>query len=88
VKRDGMILGRYVSLIAVVLFLIGSLSSCNETGNTVLNGKNLVIEKMKGIHIPTGIGLKTDTSKDEHVKIETTLSNELTGDFRYDNLYK
>ena len=83
-----MILGRYVSLIAVVLFLIGSLSSCNEIGNAVLNGKNLVIEKMKGIHIPTGIGLKTDTSKDEHVKIETTLSNELTGDFRYDNLYK
>ena len=87
-KRDGMVLGRYVSMIAVVLFLIVSLSSCNMTGNVVLNGKDLMIEKMKGIHVPTGITLKADTSKDENVKIETTVNNELTGDFRYDNLYK
>ena len=87
-KRDGMVLGRYVSMIAVVLFLIVSLSSCNETGNVVLNGKDLIIEKMKGIHVPTRISLKSDTSKDENVKIETTVNDELTGDFRYDNLYK
>ena len=83
-----MVLGRYVSMIAVVLFLNVSLSSCNMTGNVVLNGKNQVIEKMKGIHVPTGITLKADTSKDENVKIETSVNNELTGDFRYDNLYK
>ena len=83
-----MVLGRYVSMIAVVLFLNVSLSSCNMTGNVVLNGKDLMIEKMKGIHVPTGISLKSDTSKDENVKIETTVNNELTGDFRYDNLYK
>ena len=79
---------HYVIMIAVVLFLIFSLSSCNMTGNVVLNRKNLIIEKMKGLHVPTGISQKSDTSKLEVGKVDTTDNSELTGDFRYDNLFK
>ena len=79
---------HYVFMIAVVLFHIVSLSSCNMTGNVVLNGKNMIIEKMKGLSLPTGIILKSDTSKSEVEKIDTTDNFELTGDFRYDNLFK
>ncbi len=86
-KRVGKGLVHYVFMIAVVLFLIVSLSSCNMTGNVVLNGKNLIIEKMKGLSLPTGISLKSDTSRVEDVKIDTTDYNELTGYFRYDSLF-
>ncbi len=77
-----------VFTIAVVLFLVVSLSSCNMTGNIVLNGKDLIIEKMKGLSLPTGISLKSDTSKLEVGKVDTTGNIELTGDFRYDNLFE
>ena len=79
---------HYVFMIAVVLFLIVSLSSCNITGHVVLNGKDLIIEKMKGLHVPKSISLKTDTSKVEVEKVDTKDNIELTGDFRYDNLFK
>ena len=87
-KRVGMGLVNYVFMIAVVLFLIVFLSSCNMTGNVVLNGKDLIIEKMKGLHVPKSISLKTDTSKVEVEKVDTKDNIELTGDFRYDNLFK
>ena len=87
-KRVGLGLVHYVFMIVVVLFLIVSLSSCNITGNVVLNGKDLIIEKMKGLYVPTGVSLKSDTSKVEVVKHDTTANIELTGDFRYDNLFK
>ena len=87
-KKDGLGLVHYVFMIAVVLFLIVSLSSCNMTGNVVLNGKDLIIEKMKGLHVPTGFNIKSDTSEVEDVKVDTTDNIELTGDFRYDNLFK
>ena len=48
----------------------------------------MIIEKMKGLSVPTGIILKSDTSKSEVEKIDTTDNFELTGDFRYDNLFK
>ena len=79
---------NYVFMIAVVLFLIVFLSSCNMTGNVVLNGKDLILEKMKGLHVPKSISLKTDTSKVEVEKVDTKDNIELTGDFRYDNLFK
>ena len=69
-------------------FLNVSLSSCNASGNVVLNGKDLIIEKMKRLQLPTRISLKSDTNKVEDVKVDTTGNNELIGDFRYDNLYK
>jgi hypothetical protein len=87
-KRVGMGLVHNVFTIAVVLFLVVSLSSCNMTGNIVLNGKDLIIEKMKGLSLPTGISLKSDTSKLEVGKVDTTGNIELTGDFRYDNLFE
>ena len=83
-----MALVHYVFMIAVVLFLIVSLSSCNMKGNVVLNGKDLIIEKMKGLQLPTGISLKSDTSKVEDVKVDTSGINVFTGDFRYDNMFK
>ena len=79
---------HYVFMIAVVLFLIVSLSSCNMTGNVVLNGKDLIIEKMKGLQLPTGINLKSDTTKVETLLVDTSGINVLTGDFRYDNIFK
>ena len=75
-------------MIAVVLFLIVSLSSCNMTGNVVLNGKDLIIDKMKELQVPTGISLKSDTRKSEVEKVDTTDNFELTVDFRYNNLFK
>ena len=36
----------------------------------------------------TAASPKTDTSKVEVVKHDTTANIELTGDFRYDNLFK
>ena len=79
---------HYVFMLAIVLFLIVSLSSCNITGNVVLNGKDLIIEKMKGLHVPTGVSLKSDTSKVEGVQVDSNENNEMTGDFRYDNMFK
>ena len=79
---------HYVFMITVVLFLIVSLSSCNMSGNVALNGRDLIIEKMKGLQVPTGVSLKSDTSILMVGKVDTTDNIELTGDFRYDNLFK
>jgi len=87
-KRVGMGLVHYVFMITVVLFLIVSLSSCNMSGNVALNGRDLIIEKMKGLQVPTGVSLKSDTSILMVGKVDTTDNIELTGDFRYDNLFK
>jgi hypothetical protein len=87
-KRVQMGLVHSVFMLAVVLFFIVSLSSCNMTGNVILNGKDLIIEKMKGLRVTTGISLKSDTSRLEVGKVDTTDIIELTGDFRYDNMFK
>ena len=79
---------HYVYLIAVVLVLIISLSACNVSGNVAINGKDQVLNKFKGLHVHTEASPKTDTSKVEVVKHETTANIELTGDFRYDNLFR
>lgn len=79
---------NHVYLIAVVLVLIVSLSACNVSGNVAINGKDQVLNKFKGLHVHTAASPKTDTSKVEVVKHETTANIELTGDFRYDNLFR
>ena len=79
---------HYVFLIALLLVLIVSLSACNVSGNIALNGKDQIQNKFKGLHVPTAVGLKTDTSKAIAGKLDTTRNNGLTGDFRYDNLFK
>ena len=77
-----------VFMMIIVLFLIVTFSSCNASGNITLNGKDIVIEKLRGIHVPAGISLKSDSSNLKSRMDDTTTNNELTGDFRYDNLFK
>ena len=79
---------HHVYMIAVVLVLIVSLSACKVSGNVALNGKDLIIEKMKGLSVPTGISLKSDRSKLKVGKVDIIDNIELTGDFRYDNLFR
>ena len=79
---------HHVYLIAVVLVLIIFLSACKVSGNVVINGKDQVLSKFKGLHVYTAASPKNDTSKVEVVKHDTTANIELTGDFRYDNLFK
>ena len=79
---------HYVYLIAVVLVLIISLSACKVSGNVAINGKDQVLNKFKGLHVHTAASPKTDTSKAIAEKIDTTRNKGLTGDFRYDNLFK
>ena len=77
-----------VYLIAVVLVLIISLSACNVSGNVALNGKDQILDNLITFQVSTAAGLKTDTSKAIAEKIDTTRNKGLTGDFRYDNLFK
>ena len=79
---------HYVFIIALLLFLIVNLSACNVSGNVAINGKDQVLNKFKGLHVPTAASPKTDTSKAISGKIDTTRNKGLTGDFRYDNLFK
>ena len=79
---------HHVYLIAVVLVLFVSLSACKVSGNVAINGKDQVLNKFKGLHVPTAASPKTDTSKVEVVKHETTGNIKFTGDFRYDNLFR
>ena len=79
---------HHVYVLIVVLFLILSLSACKVSGNVALNGRDQVLDKLKALHASTAASLKTDTSKAEVVKHDTTGNIELTGDFRYDNLFK
>ena len=77
-----------VFMVVIVLILIVTFSSCNTSGNVTLNGQNMVIGKLRGIYVPTGISLESDTSNVVDVKVDTTTNNELIGDFRYDNMFK
>ena len=79
---------HHIYLIAVVLVLIISLSACKVSGNVAINGKDQVLNKFKGLHVHTEASPKTDTSKAIAGKIDTTRNKGLTGDFRYDNLFK
>jgi hypothetical protein len=87
-KRVGKGLVHYVFMIAVVLFLIVSLSACKVSGNVALNGKDQILDNLKTFQVSTAASLKTDTSKVIAGKLDTTGNIELTGDFRYDNLFK
>ena len=75
-------------MMVIVLFIIVTFSSCNASGNVTLNGKDIVIEKLKGIDVPKGISINTDTINLKSRTDDTTTNNELTGDFIYDNLFK
>ena len=79
---------HHVYLIAVVLVLIISLSACKVSGNVALNGKDQILDNLITFQVSTTAGLKTDASKAITGKIDTTRNKGLTGDFRYDNLFK
>jgi hypothetical protein len=84
-KKFNIGLLHFVFLIVVALFITVSLSSCSVKDNVALNGKDLIFDKLKGLHVPKNIRLKSNTSK---VDVEQFDNKETTGDFRYDNLYK
>jgi hypothetical protein len=87
-KKVSMGLVHLVFMVVIVLFLIVTFSSCNASGNITLNGKDIVIEKLRGIHVPAGISLKSDSNKLKSLTDDSTTNNELIGDFRYDNMFK
>ena len=61
-----------------ILFIIICFSGCNMKKNISLNGKNLIVSKLE-ILKETKVGSQlSDTSNKE----------QLTGDFRYDYLFK
>jgi len=79
---------HHVYMIAVVLVLIVSLSACMVSGNIALNGKDQIQNKFKGLHVPTKAIPKIAIKKAIAGRLDTTRNKELTGDFRYDNLFK
>lgn len=60
------------------LLLIVAFSACTLKGNITLNGKDLIIHQLKGLKSNKKTTTISDTSNQE----------QLTGDFRYDNLLK
>ena len=64
--------------LSFVLLMIISFSACTLKGNIALNGKDILIDELKGLKSHKEMSSITDTLKEE----------ELTGDFRYDYLLK
>jgi len=87
-KKVNKGLVHYFLMIALVLFLIVNLSACNVSGNVILNGRDQILDKFKVLHVPTTTSLKSDSSRVKGAMADRTANNELTGDFRYDNLFK
>lgn len=64
--------------LSFVLLLIVAFSACTLKGNIALNGKDLIIDQLKGLKSHKELTPINDTSNQE----------QLTGDFRYDNMLK
>ena len=65
-------------LMMVLLFIIVSLSACNMKGNISMDGKGMIVDQLNGLNAPIELRHISDTS----------IKEQLTGDFRYDNLFK
>ena len=65
-------------LTMVLLFIIVSLSACNMKGNTSMDGKGMIVDQLNGLNAPIELRHISDTS----------IKEQLTGDFRYDYLLK
>ena len=65
-------------LMMVLLFIIVSLSACNMKGNISMDGKGMIVDQLKGLNAPIELRHISDTS----------IKEQLTGDFRYDYLLK
>ena len=65
-------------LMMVLLFIIVSLSACNMKDNLSMNGKGMIVDQLNGLNAPIEMRHISDTS----------IKEQLTGDFRYDYLLK
>jgi hypothetical protein len=65
-------------LTMVLLFIIVSLSACNIKGNVSMDGKGMIVDQLNGLNAPIELHHISDTS----------IKEQLTGDFRYDYLLK
>ena len=65
-------------LTMVLLFTIVSLSACNIKGNVSMDGKGMIVDQLNGLNAPIELHHISDTS----------IKEQLTGDFRYDYLLK
>jgi hypothetical protein len=65
-------------LMMVLLFIIVSLSACNMKGNILMDGKGMIVDQLNGLNAPIELHHISDTS----------IKEQLTGDFRYDYLLK
>jgi phosphate-selective porin len=64
--------------LSFVLLLIVAFSACTLKGNIAMNGKDIIIDQLKGLKSHKDLTSFNDTSNQE----------QLTGDFRYDYLLK
>ena len=65
-------------LMMVLLFIIASLSACNMKGNISMDGKGMIVDQLNDFK----------PSIENRQNADTIHEAELTGDFRYDNLFK
>jgi uncharacterized membrane protein len=65
-------------LMMVLLFIIVSLSACNMKSNISMDGKGMIVDQLNGLNAPIELHHISDTS----------IKEQLTGDFRYDYLLK
>lgn len=64
--------------LSFVLLMIVALSACTLKGNIALNGKDILVDQLKGLK----------SHKDATPFKDTSNQAQLTGDFRYDYLLK
>ena len=64
--------------LSLVLLMIVAFSACTLKGNITLNGKDIIIDQLKGLKSHKDLTPINDTSNQA----------QLTGDFRYDYLLK
>ncbi len=83
-----MDLVHFVFMLVIVLFLVLALSSCKYSGNVELNTDGMIGDKLKGLKVPVKVDEKLDISDVKADTDDTTTYNEITGDFRFDNMFK
>lgn len=67
-----------IRLMMDLLFIIVSLSACNMKGNISMDGKGIIVDQLNELNAPIELRHISDTS----------IKEQLTGDFRYDYLLK
>jgi len=86
-KKISLGIVHLLFMLIVVIYLIVSLSSCSSS-EISLNGKELIIDKMKRLSQTSINNINSDTSNLELRKGFTKGGNVEVDDFRYKNIYK